>query len=165
MKALYKIIFLSFLLLPSLQDDYYRNKTNKKSKKNYSTEYSNKIKKNSKRKLEGTTLNIYFDLYNFNYTFPNDTLGENSKDIFIKAMNNAQEKLKKVISLNFGMTGFNIKDENKSLWGIEYWDEERYNVTNLDLNTYNYYMFFNFLSIHGEAASKIVFSEKFLYVV
>ena len=160
MKDFYKIIFLSFLLLPSLQNDYYRNKTNEKSKKNYTTKYNNKLIKNSKRKLEGTTLNIYFDLYNFNYTFPNDTLGINSKDKFIKAMNNAQEKLKKVISLDFGIIGFNIKDENKSLWGIEYWDEERYNVTNLDLNTYNYYMFFNFLSINGEAASKIVYSEE-----
>ncbi len=41
-------------------------------------------------------LNIYLNLFNFNYTFPNETLGDN-KDMFIQSMNKAKEILQDII--------------------------------------------------------------------
>ena len=49
--------------------------------KNYTNDSIVKVKE--KRKLEDEMpLNIYLDLYNFNYTFPNETLRD-YKDMFI----------------------------------------------------------------------------------
>ena len=42
-------------------------------------------------------LNIYLDLLNFNYTFPNNTLDINTKKIFIEAMNNAKNILNNLL--------------------------------------------------------------------
>ena len=123
MKNLYELILISILLVLSLQDYHSKSKANKKSKKIPKAEFNNQTKKNIKRKLSGIPLNIYFDLYNFNYTFPNETLGENTKDIFIHAMNYAHEKLKKIISLDFETNYFEIDEENKALWNITYWNK------------------------------------------
>ena len=79
MNGLNGIIFFSILLILSFQNDNSRDNQNEKRNNISKDEYQGKIKGNSKRKLSGVNLNIYFDLYNFNYTFPNDTLGENSK--------------------------------------------------------------------------------------
>ena len=72
------------------------------------THKSDNINKANKRKMEEDTdtflpLKIFFDLYNFNYTFPNITL-ENYKDIFYEALENAKNALEKIIKINTDLT-------------------------------------------------------------
>ena len=159
MKGFYKILNLLILLILSIQnakqDGNYFPKIYKIPK---NKDRTHKLK-NLGRKLDERALNIYFDLFNFNYTFPNDTLGADSKDIFINAMRNAEAKLRKIITIDVYIEGFAIKNEYHSEWNIQYWNDTMYNVSSLKLDKYNFFIFFNFLtSIHSEASSRIVIS-------
>ena len=157
------------LLILSLQKEKLDNHSNKRDEI-LKTKNKDPGRKNFGRKLdegEGETggggvkdLSFYFDLFNFNYTFPNETLGEGSKDVFIKAMKNAEEKLQKLITVDV-YTGivFSDTDDYKAEMGIEYWNDTMYDVTDIIFDTFNYIVFFNFLTtINGEASSRIIIS-------
>ena len=137
MKGFYKILNLLILLILSLQNvKQVGNYFPKIYKIPKNKDRTHKLK-NLGRKLDERALNIYFDLFNFNYTFPNDTLGADSKDIFINAMRNAEAKLRKIITIDVYIEGFAIKNEYHSEWNIQYWNDTMYNVSSLKLDKYS----------------------------
>ena len=136
MKGFYKILNLLFLLILSLQNDNQDRKYSSKRHKILKNKNKTQKLRNLGRKLDERALNIYFDLFNFNYTFPNDTLGADSKDIFINAMRNAEAKLRKIITIDVYIEGFAIKNEYHSEWNIQYWNDTMYDVSSLKLDKY-----------------------------
>ena len=135
--------------------------------KNYKNDSIVKVKE--KRKLEDEMpLNIYLELFNFNYTFPKETLGD-YKDMFIQSMNKAKVTLQEII-VSFGKRYYNLEkilptiNKTKFVqdYNLSYWNDSMYkDGEKIDINTYNYYIFFNFgpssnIFIHGRASAKIV---------
>ena len=84
---IFLILFLNLLIfiVSNSQNSILNNFTN----------YSNDsiVKVNERRKSANymTQLDIYLDLFNFNYTFHNETLGD-YKDMFIQSMYKAKAK-------------------------------------------------------------------------
>ena len=82
-------------------------------------------------------LNIYLDLLNFNYTFPNNTLDINTKKIFIEAMNNAKNILNNLlyIQIDYDEKIFFDYAYFPYVCGIEFYSN---NINNSFLYPYNY---------------------------
>ena len=165
---IFLILFLNLLIFKGSKSQ----KSILNNFKNYTNDSIVKVKE--KRKLEDEMpLNIYLDLYNFNYTFPNETLRD-YKDMFIQSMNKAKVILQEIIiSINFNYRSQNYEDnpaiinKNKFLqdFNLSFWNDTMYkegeSIKNILGNTYNYYIFFNFgpsdnIFIHGRASAKIV---------
>ena len=164
-------IFILYLLFINIYNIPYEKSDLHKTSKGFSkiTGKSNKSNiakpknKNNERKLDELTddevfpLNIFIDLYNFNYTFPNETMLEH-KNNTIKAIYNAKNLLEKFIKIAPDISA-NIRrydDGHLEEWGLKCWDSEIFEQ-HMDLNTYNYYILFRFnTSINTVASSLIV---------
>ena len=164
-------IFILYLLFINIYNIPYEKSDLHKTSKGFSkiTGKSNKSNiakpknKNNERKLDELTddevfpLNIFIDLYNFNYTFPNETMLEH-KNNTIKAIYNAKNLLEKFIKIATDISA-DIKRYDDSYleeWGLKFWDSEIFEQ-HMDLNTYNYYILFRFnTSINTVASSLIV---------
>ena len=118
---------------------------------------------NNKRKVDiiannvsFTSLKICIDLLNFNYTFPNDTLGKYSKNIFIESMNKAKIILENLLLIEIDYNKRIIFDSNFfSYYGIEYYNKD---INNSFLYPYNLYIIFKFNSLKTNiASSKIIY--------
>ena len=131
-----------------------------------------KKKKNKLRRMqydesEFTPLKMHIDLYNFNLTFPNDTLGDQDKDIIVKAIFKAVNIIEDLFEINLGMAE-DIYFSDNFLTGLDsnilYWDEEKLEQrigesTKFSLEINNYFVFFYFSSsIKNVASSKILHS-------
>ena len=107
--------------------------------------------KKGRRKLQGSTdvycpLKIYLDLTNFNYTFPNDTLGEDEKNNLLLVTNNAISFAEKMFKILVDIGGYfdEIEDQNREDWGLDYWDEEIYQYIEFTEDNPNYFIAFKF---------------------
>ena len=93
-------------------------------------------------------LNIFLDLTNFNYTFPNDTFGNESKVIFIEAMKRAKEILESYLyievdynyHIDYDIDYFETQHE------IFYYDDI---IPNTTLYPYNFFIIFSFVDYGG----------------
>jgi hypothetical protein len=67
-------------------------------------------------------LNIYLDLYNFNYTYPNETLRD-YKENFFESIKNAKNLLEKFVYINSDIgIDSTFEEQNREEWEIDYWD-------------------------------------------
>ena len=88
-------------------------------------------------------LNIFLDLLNFNYTFPNETFGEETKDIFIEAMNRAKNILETYLYYEIDYDFVNtISDNFFNTLEVEYYSEI---VASAKLDYYNFFILFRFI--------------------
>ena len=126
----------------------------KNKKNNYHYKQNRYLNGEDKSEEDFIQINIFFDLYNFNYTFPNDTLGEDSKDIILQAIYKAKSLIEDTFKIQTYVTQFKFNTNDLQEW-VEYWDE---NIEGLyETNIYNFFIFFKFSStIKNDASSKIV---------
>ena len=104
-------------------------------------------------------LNIYLDLYNFNYTYPNETLLQ-YKEYFYEAMYNAKSLLEKFvkISTNTQISESSYEAQYRDEWGLEYWNNDFFEVY-LNLSAHNYYILFRFDTAIKTVASSYICDE------
>ena len=100
-------------------------------------------------------LSIYLDPFNFEEKIPPSL--ENSKDIFIEAMNNAKDVLEKIFLIEADPAGIIMTDYRES-WGISKWNETMFkNNASLYLKDYNIFIFFKFSNLNNiDMTSKII---------
>ena len=120
---------------------------------------------NKARKLEYEDYNqlkIYIDLYNFNNTFPNESLGIESKDKIIDAIYKAKEIIIDLFRMIIYTSSIYFSNDWLDEWGLTYWNTEIFEKEGesfVELDIYNFFIFFKFSStIRGDASSKIVLS-------
>ena len=154
-KLIYKtinlILFIVFFQITKSENNYF---------KNGNRIFTNKNKKNNfGRHLREAKLNFYFEDCIFEH-FPTEL--EDYKQTFSKAMGNAQDKLSKIFTIDIdgGVvidSTFNYLTE----FNIPCWNTEKFSQININFDTEssNYFVFFNFANIHGEASSRIVFCD------
>ena len=130
-------------------------------------ELNKKLKKNEiqypKRKLfsddEYTDLKIFIDLYNFNWTYPNDTLGRDYKDIIIESIYFAKDIITDLAKMVVMATQIEFQKNSLEDW-VKYWDAETLEAeTFVNPEVYNFFIFFKFSkTIKNDASSVIVLS-------
>ena len=100
-------------------------------------------------------LNIYLDLYNFNYTYTNETLRD-YKENFFGSIKNAKNLLEKFVYINSDIgIDSTFEEQNREEWEIDYWDSNLFEHY-FNLSYYNYYILFRFDStINTIAATNI----------
>ena len=181
-----KILFLFIFLLSIENIDNFPNKQNESEKKektlfDSSTKRTKIIKKNKnknqnkKRFLdpEGDRtggdgeetvpdgfhkLNIYLDLYNFNYTYPNETLKDYKENFFL-AIQNAKNLLEKFVFINSDDgAGSTFEDQNREEWEVDYWNKDLFE-NYFNLSYYNYYILFAFDSKIKTVASTYIWQS------
>ena len=88
-------------------------------------------------------LNIYLDLNNFNHEFPSDIFGEETKNIFIQAMNRAKEILEGYlyIEIDYDFKIILVEDYLESQYNIFYYNES---IKTSKLIPYNLFILFYF---------------------
>ena len=75
-------------------------------------------------------LKIYLDLYNFNWTYPNETLLA-YKDKFYEAMLNATNLLEKFIYISTDINAdAHYDNQNREEWELEFWNKLKDNRKN-----------------------------------
>ena len=125
-----------------------RNEINKGSMETTKNKSNIHLRKNEEEQGRYNTdfkkLNIYLDLTNFNWTFPNDTFGEDNKDIFIEAMYKAKDILENIIDIEMDYDVINkmAEDYFYSQYEVEYFNQA--DIINSRLYPYNYYILFKF---------------------
>ena len=167
----YWIIFLSLLLINANNFQYENissNTTSRDIQQNMKRYTKNKSKSiYNKRKLQTSPddeffpLNIFIDLFNFNYTYPNETLLPYKEDI-IKAIYNTKHLLEKFIKIGADITA-NIKkyeDTNRVEWGLDFWDIDMFE-NKMNLSSYNYYILFRFDTKIKTVASSVIVDSYF----
>ena len=94
-------------------------------------------------------LNIFIDLINFNWTFPNDTFGYETKDIFVKAINRAKKILESYLYYQIDYDFVNTMDVDyfENFYSIIYYNKTIINTT---LHNYNFFILFNFINDEDE---------------
>ena len=103
-------------------------------------------------------LKIYLDLYNFNWTYPNETLLA-YKDKFYKAMLNAKNLLEKFIYISTDINAdAHYDNQNREEWELEFWNISLFEES-LDLSIYNYYILFRFDTSINTVASSYIWDE------
>ena len=165
------ILFLSLLLINANNFQYENissNTTSRDIQQNMKRYTKNKSKSiYNKRKLQTSPdddffpLNIFIDLFNFNYTYPNETLLPYKEDI-IKAIYNTKHLLEKFIKIGADITA-NIKkyeDTNRGEWGLDFWDIDMFE-NKMNLSSYNYYILFRFDTKIKTVASSVIVDSYF----
>ena len=120
-------------------------------------------KDNNKRHLTGSDcgelsqLKIYLDLYNFNKTYPNETILE-YKDKLLESMKEAQNLLEKIICIDaeIEISKSSFESQNRDEWGLEYWDASIFEIF-VNMSQYNYYILFKFDNSIHEIASAYIY--------
>ena len=154
-----KLIFiLQFIIIITY---VYSSKSSKerinKFDRNY-TKNSGKFVHNIKRKLTDEEKNeedyeeirFFFDFTNFNYTFPNETLGEDSKDIIIEGIYKARDIITDLFNMEINCIP--VIEENGLEGWVTYWDNALLGLNDYE---YNYLIFFRFSSLQNDASSEI----------
>lgn len=118
-----------------------------KKKKSHNTRNTSK---NLRRAEEGrfntsfVPLNIFLDLTNFNYTFPNETFGEETKYNFIEAMKRAKKMLETYLYYEIDHDFVNVIDADYfEDYDVDFFDGKA--LINATLDEYNFFILFRFL--------------------
>ena len=104
-------------------------------------------------------LKIYLDLFNFNYTYPNNTIPQ-YKDNFYTAMNIAKSLLEKIITMktNIYIIDNSYEEQHLEEWKIQYWNATIFEEF-MNLTEYNYYILFRFDDTTNTVASSYICDE------
>ena len=106
-------------------------------------------------------LNIYIDLYNFNNTFHNETLGRENKELIIESIYKAKDIIADLFQICVFPDKFVFENNSKELWFLEYWNPEMFdsppgNHKEIEKTINNFFVFFNFSSeIKHDSSAKI----------
>ena len=106
----------------------------------------------SGRRLQDTDvycrLKIFLDFTNFELKFPNDKIGEDGKITLRTSINNMKTYAERMFSIitDIGESFEDIEDQNREDWGLDVWEEEKFNSIEFGEDNYNYYIAFRFSS-------------------
>ena len=113
-------------------------------------EEEDEVKAQGRYNTSFVPLKICLDLFNFNYTFPNETFGYETKDIFIEAMKRAKNILEAYLYYEIDHDFVNTveKDFFEDVYDIEYYNKSIINTT---LDNYTHFIvLFNFIEDEDE---------------
>ena len=98
-------------------------------------------------------LKIFIDLIIFNLTFPNETFGYDTKNIFIDAINKAKNILESYLyyEVDYDFVITMAVDYFETEHSIMYYDKTIINAT---LHNYNFFILFNFIEDQSEPVAK-----------
>ena len=154
---------------PNLKEKKRLNKSRINARKRNNTtkpKYRNKRKNEEDEEPKGrlntsfVPLKIYLDLYNLNYTFPNETFGESTKEIFVEAINRAKNILESYlyIEIDYDYHITMVNNYIESEYQINYYNKSIINTT---LHNYNFFILFDFVEEEGEPSVnyEIIFDD------
>ena len=174
-------LFLFYLLFLQIKsEDIFSEKKFENAKINYNEIKKSKIDKKISRKLDSDSdnfipLKIYFDLENFNHSFPfknDDEIDVNKYVIFINAMNKAKITLESLIEIDIIIQDIMVSDEKLRSFGLEKWDTDYFggegeyadppikSLISLNITNVFFFSFKPFEDAHV-AYSKIVNADEF----
>ena len=138
MKKYINVITINVVLILFLSSVNSNNSQTIKNNSNITKNRNYKIRKISKDDTKNfMPLKIYLDLFNFNYTYPNETLLQ-FKEYFYEAMVSSKNILEKFINISTDTnTDTYYETQHRDEWGLEYWNNSIFEEL-LDLNVYNY---------------------------
>ena len=159
MKKYINVITINVVLILFLSSVNSNNSQTIKNNSNITKNRNYKIRKISKDDTKNfMPLKIYLDLFNFNYTYPNETLLQ-FKEYFYEAMVSSKNILEKFINISTDTnTDAYYETQHRDEWGLEYWNNSIFEEL-LDLNVYNYFILFRFDTSINTVASSDIWDE------